>query len=54
MTTAMDQLAAVARNPRGYVEEWRGRHPGRLVLGVLPMNFPRELALAAGTQSGIE
>jgi bcr-type benzoyl-CoA reductase subunit C len=45
----MDQLAAVARDPRGYVEDWRARHPGRLVLGVLPMNFPRELALAAGT-----
>jgi bcr-type benzoyl-CoA reductase subunit C len=45
----MDQLAAVARDPRGYVEGWRARHPGRLVLGVLPMNFPRELALAAGT-----
>jgi bcr-type benzoyl-CoA reductase subunit C len=45
----MDQLAAVARDPRGYVGGWRARHPGRLVLGVLPMNFPRELALAAGT-----
>jgi bcr-type benzoyl-CoA reductase subunit C len=45
----MDQLSAVARDPRGYVEGWRARHPGRLVLGVLPMNFPRELALAAGT-----
>jgi bcr-type benzoyl-CoA reductase subunit C len=45
----MEQLAAVARDPRGYVEDWRTRHPGRLVLGVLPMNFPRELALAAGT-----
>jgi bcr-type benzoyl-CoA reductase subunit C len=45
----MDQLAAVARDPRGYVEDWRARHSGRLVLGVLPMNFPRELALAAGT-----
>jgi benzoyl-CoA reductase subunit C len=45
----MDQLSAVARDPGGYVEGWRARHPGRLVLGVLPMNFPRELALAAGT-----
>lgn len=49
MNSALDQLAAVARDPRGYVGDWRGRHPGRLVLGVLPMNFPRELALAAGT-----
>jgi bcr-type benzoyl-CoA reductase subunit C len=45
----LEALAAVARDPRGYVEDWRARHPGRLVLGVLPMNFPRELALAAGT-----
>jgi benzoyl-CoA reductase subunit C len=45
----MDQLSAVARDPGGYVGDWRARHPGRLVLGVLPMNFPRELALAAGT-----
>ena len=49
MTTALEKLSAVARDPRGYVEDWRMRHPGRLVLGVLPMNFPRELALAAGT-----
>jgi benzoyl-CoA reductase subunit C len=49
VTAALDQLADVARDPRGYVEDWRVRHPGQLVLGVLPMNFPRELALAAGT-----
>jgi len=45
----MNQLSAVARDPGGYIAGWRARHPGRLVLGVLPMNFPRELALAAGT-----
>jgi benzoyl-CoA reductase subunit C len=49
VATTLETLAAVARDPRGYVEDWRARHPGRLVLGVLPMNFPRELALAAGT-----
>jgi benzoyl-CoA reductase subunit C len=49
VTAALDQLSAVARDPGGYIEGWRARHPGRLVLGVLPMNFPRELALAAGT-----
>jgi benzoyl-CoA reductase subunit C len=49
VTIALEKLTAVARDPRGYVEDWRVRHPGRLVLGVLPMNFPRELALAAGT-----
>jgi benzoyl-CoA reductase subunit C len=45
----LETLTAVARDPRGYIADWRARHPGRLVLGVLPMNFPRELALAAGT-----
>ena len=49
MATTLEKLTAVARDPRGYIEDWRARHPGRLVLGVLPMNFPRELALAAGT-----
>ncbi|MCW2759702.1 MAG: fldC [Nocardioidaceae bacterium] len=42
-------LAAVARDPRAYVGSWRAAHPGRPVIAVLPMNFPRELALAAGT-----
>jgi benzoyl-CoA reductase subunit C len=49
VATTLETLTAVARDPRGYIEDWRARHPGRLVLGVLPMNFPRELALAAGT-----
>jgi len=49
VTATLETLAAVARDPRGYIATWRARHPGRLVLGVLPMNFPRELALAAGT-----
>ena len=49
MATTLETLTAVARDPRGYIKDWRARHPGRLVLGVLPMNFPRELALAAGT-----
>jgi benzoyl-CoA reductase subunit C len=46
--TALDRLREVARNPRGYVEQWRVAHPGRAVIGAMPMNFPRELALAAG------
>lgn len=46
---ALDRLSAVARDPRAYVEDWRDRHRGRQVLGVLPMNFPREIAHAAGT-----
>ena len=49
MAIPLETLTAVARDPRGYIADWRARHPGRLVLGVLPMNFPRELALAAGT-----
>jgi benzoyl-CoA reductase subunit C len=47
-STALDRLAAVARDPRAYVEAWRVDNPGRPVIGVLPMNFPREMALAAG------
>lgn len=46
--TAMDRLEAVARDPRAYVESWRTAHPGRPVVGILPMNFPRELAHAGG------
>ncbi|GAA1529800.1 2-hydroxyacyl-CoA dehydratase subunit D [Nocardioides humi] len=45
---ALDTLRTAARDPRGYVGRWRAEHPGRKVLGVLPMNFPRELAHAAG------
>jgi bcr-type benzoyl-CoA reductase subunit C len=46
--TALDRLSEVARDPRPYVDAWRAEHPGAKVVGVLPMNFPRELALAAG------
>jgi len=45
---ALEELRAIARDPRKYIETWRTEHPGRKVLGVLPMNFPRELAHAAG------
>ena len=34
--------------PGRYVGRWREAHPGRPVIAVMPMNFPRELALAAG------
>jgi bcr-type benzoyl-CoA reductase subunit C len=47
LTGPLAQLAAVARDPRAYIQHWREAHPGRPVLAVLPMNFPRELALAA-------
>ena len=48
-TTALARLSEVARNPRRYVDQWRADHPGQKVVGVLPMNFPREIAHAAGT-----
>ena len=48
-TAPLAQLAEAARHPRGYIDRWRSAHPGQPVVGVLPMNFPRELALAAGT-----
>ncbi len=47
-TLAFQQLRSAARDHRGYLARWRAEHPGRKVLGVLPMNFPRELAHAAG------
>lgn len=45
---ALDQLRSAARDHRAYVAGWRETHPGALVLGVLPMHYPRELAYAAG------
>jgi benzoyl-CoA reductase subunit C len=47
-SAALQRLRAAARDPRAYVARWRALHPGRLVVGVMPMNFPREIALAAG------
>jgi bcr-type benzoyl-CoA reductase subunit C len=44
----MSRLVAAARDPRAYIAQWRAGHPGAKVLGVLPMNFPRELGHAAG------
>jgi len=48
-TAPLARLGQVARDPRGYIERWRSAHPGRPVVGVLPINFPREIAYAAGT-----
>jgi bcr-type benzoyl-CoA reductase subunit C len=45
---ALAQLGETARDPRGYIERWRAGHSGRPVLAILPMNFPREIAYAAG------
>jgi bcr-type benzoyl-CoA reductase subunit C len=47
--TPLARLAEVAREPREYIGRWRSAHPGQQVVGVLPMNFPREIAYAAGT-----
>lgn len=50
MTTAadiFDRLSAIAEDPVGYAQDWKGRQ-GRKVVGVLPMNFPLELVHAAG------
>ncbi len=46
--TATERLLDVARDPRPSIEAWKADHPGRRVIGVLPMNFPRELVHAAG------
>lgn len=48
MAEALARLSSIARDPAAYIRDWRDRHPGHPVVGVLPMNFPRELALAAG------
>jgi bcr-type benzoyl-CoA reductase subunit C len=47
-SAAMAKLVGVARDPRAYIQRWRSDHPDRPVLAILPMNFPRELALAVG------
>ncbi|HWC81668.1 MAG TPA: 2-hydroxyacyl-CoA dehydratase family protein [Pseudonocardiaceae bacterium] len=47
-SAAMAKLVEVARDPRAYIQRWRSDHPDRPVLAILPMNFPRELALAVG------
>lgn len=48
MNSVLNRLAEVAADPDRYVTEWKGRHPGRKIAGVLPMNFPEELLHAAG------
>jgi benzoyl-CoA reductase subunit C len=50
---ALEVLRGIARAPRAHVEAWRAAHPDGKVLGVLPMNFPRELAHAVGVMAVI-
>ncbi len=45
---ALATLTQVAHDPEAYVARWKQR-TGRKVVGVLPMNFPAEIAHAAGT-----
>jgi benzoyl-CoA reductase subunit C len=47
-TPALERLSWAAHRPADYAAQWRERHPGRPVVGVLPMNFPREIACGAG------
>lgn len=53
MGAAMERLRVAARDPRSYFEQWRAEHPGGKVVGLMPMNFPRELAHAGGVLAAI-
>jgi benzoyl-CoA reductase subunit C len=46
-TQIIDSFAAAARDPLSYAKQWKAR-TGRPVIGSFPMNFPGELAHAAG------
>jgi bcr-type benzoyl-CoA reductase subunit C len=45
---AFGRIGEIGRDPRAYIAQWRDGHPDRKVAGLLPMNFPREIAHAAG------
>lgn len=45
---AMATLAEVASDPEAYIARWKQRTGGKVV-GAFPMNFPAEIAHAAGT-----
>ncbi|MDB5971669.1 MAG: fldC [Hydrocarboniphaga sp.] len=44
---AIAELAGVAENPDEYIAQWK-RDKNRKVVGLMPMNFPAEIAHAAG------
>ena len=44
----LDVFRTAAANPLGYAQAWKGKNK-RPVIGSFPMNFPGELAHAAGT-----
>ncbi|GAB3688355.1 2-hydroxyacyl-CoA dehydratase subunit D [Saccharopolyspora tripterygii] len=48
LAAALAPLAEVAEDPDAYVVRWKQRTGGKAV-GVFPMNFPAEIAHAAGT-----
>jgi benzoyl-CoA reductase subunit C len=45
----LETMRAAATDPLGYARTWKAAVPGRQVIGSFPMNFPGELAHAAGT-----
>jgi bzd-type benzoyl-CoA reductase N subunit len=48
LTTTLAKLTEVANDPDAYVRSWKQRTGGKVV-GAFPMNFPAEIAHAAGT-----
>jgi bcr-type benzoyl-CoA reductase subunit C len=48
LTTTLAKLTEVADDPDAYVRSWMQRTGGK-VIGAFPMNFPAEIAHAAGT-----
>ncbi len=49
-TSPINTLIEVAQDPDGYIARWKDT-TGRKVIGALPMNFPAEIAHAAGALS---
>ncbi|WP_227999064.1 2-hydroxyacyl-CoA dehydratase subunit D [Nocardia australiensis] len=47
ITTTLTMLGAIAEDPDSYVAQWKRRTGGKVV-GAFPMNFPAEIAHAAG------
>ncbi|WP_308114621.1 2-hydroxyacyl-CoA dehydratase subunit D [Rhodococcus opacus] len=47
LTTALTRLGDIAADPETYVVQWKERTGGKVV-GAFPMNFPAEIAHAAG------
>src|SRR5262245_35397400 len=52
MVSPLAAMTTAAENPAGYVEAWKARTGGKAI-AVFPMNFPAEIAQAAGRLSVI-